>query len=642
MSDLGGFEDRYAEALGTFLLVDDEAGLERAYLLGREAIADGLGLVELAAIHARVLARHITTPGAQETSSSVFRSAQFLAEALAPFEMALRGFREANQALKNTASTLEQRVIDRTSELGAAERALREQARILTSVVESVSDGIVVADRTGAFVVYNSAARRLIGVAGTIPASEMPAKFGAFHPDTLTPFSTEELPLVRAMRGEQTKAVPLFLRNEEVPNGIHVSVIGSPLRDEAGNVIGGVEVLRDVSEAMRAEQALRRTEEQLRQAQKMDAIGQLAGGVAHDFNNMLCVILALSNLVLNDLEPGAPFTRDIEEIRNAGMRAAELTRQLLMFSRQQVLEPQVIDLGAVLGSMQMMLQRLIGADVDLICRTAPVLGKIRADRGSIEQVLLNLAVNARDAMPTGGKLTIATEDVVLDQSFAQHDFGTMAGPHVMLAVSDTGAGMDRDTQARIFEPFFTTKEKGKGTGLGLSTVFGIVKQSGGSISVFSEVGHGTTFKIYFPRVDAQPAASPVAQANGNLHGSETILLVDDDTHVRTVACRVLRRYGYHVIEAQSADDALAWSEGHAHTIHLLVTDVVMPNMSGPELARRLGAGRPDMKILCMSGYTDDSIVRHGVLQPRIAYLQKPITPETLARKVREVLDAQRD
>jgi two-component system cell cycle sensor histidine kinase/response regulator CckA len=310
-----------------------------------------------------------------------------------------------------------------------------------------------------------------------------------------------------------------------------------------------------------------------------------------------------------------------------------------MFSRQQVLEPKVLDLNDVLTSMDKMLQRILGADVDLVSRPAQGLGRVLVDPSNIEQVVMNLVVNARDAMPTGGRLTMETGNVVLDEAYARDHLGVHAGPHVMFAVTDTGTGIDRATLSRIFEPFFTTKEAGKGTGLGLSTVFGIVQQSGGSIWVYSEPGKGTTFKVYFPRVDGAVDSVRPMMAPATLRGSETILLVEDDDQVRTVARGILGKSGYHVIEARNAGEALLHSEKHPATIHLLLSDVVMPQMSGPELAKRLASARPYMKVLCMSGYTDDSIVRHGVLEARIAYVQKPITPDALTTKVREVLDS---
>jgi two-component system, cell cycle sensor histidine kinase and response regulator CckA len=387
-----------------------------------------------------------------------------------------------------------------------------------------------------------------------------------------------------------------------------------------------------------AEQALRQSEEQLRQAQKMEAVGRLAGGVAHDFNNVLSVILGYGEFMLEDLSANDPLRADVEEMRTAAKRAAALTRQLLTFSRQEVVEPKVIDLHDVLTDLTKMLHRILGEDIDLVLVAPKSPGRVKADPSHVEQVILNLVVNARDAMPTGGRLTIETENVHLDESYAQNHLPVKAGPHVMMAVSDTGSGMDRATQARIFEPFFTTKERGKGTGLGLSTVFGVVTQSGGHIWVYSEVGKGTTFKVYLPLVDAAPDVLRPQAPPATLKGTETILLVEDEEQVRTFAHNALRRQGYRVIAAQNAGEALLLCEKYPEPIDLLLTDVVMPRMSGPELAKRLALTRPEMKVLCMSGYTDDSIVRHGVLEAGVAYIQKPITPQTLAMKLREVLD----
>jgi PAS domain S-box-containing protein len=387
-----------------------------------------------------------------------------------------------------------------------------------------------------------------------------------------------------------------------------------------------------------AEIALRRTEEQLRHAQKMEAVGRLAGGVAHDFNNLLSVILSYSVLVLGALTVGDPLRLEVDEIQKAASRAAGLTRQLLLFSRQSVVQPKVLDLSDVLVGMDKMLQRILGEDIELVSRIKRSVGRVEADPSHVEQVILNLVVNARDAMPRGGKLTIETADVALDEEYALSHVGVKPGAYVMLAVTDNGTGMDAETQKHIFEPFFTTKELGKGTGLGLSTVFGIVQQSGGTIWVYSEPGTGTTFKLYFPKVDAEVEVRRSHVPPAAFQGTETILLVEDEEQVRLVALNILRRRGYHVIVARHPAEAETLCDTHAETIHLLLTDVVMPQMSGPELADRLATKRPDMRILCMSGYTDDSIVRHGVIKSGVSYLQKPFTPASLTRKVREVLD----
>jgi signal transduction histidine kinase len=394
----------------------------------------------------------------------------------------------------------------------------------------------------------------------------------------------------------------------------------------------------DVSEARRVQDALTKTEEQLRHAQKMEAVGRLAGGLAHDFNNLLSVVLSYTELLLGDAAEGDPLRADLQEIRTAGERAAGLTRQLLAFSRQQVLEPRLVDINVMLDGMRKMLGRLVGEDVDIVVlmNHAPCVTKV--DPGQIEQVIMNLVVNARDAMPRGGKLTIQANRVELDAGYAQEHLGATPGPHVMIAVTDTGVGMNKETQARMFEPFFTTKERGKGTGLGLSTVFGIVQQSGGHVWAYSEPGAGTTFKIYLPRVDAVSAdEEPRPPVPEDLRGSETVLLVEDDAQVRAVAWNILRRAGYVVLEAPSAGEALLASEQYGAKIDLLLTDVVMPRMSGPRLAERLRASRPKLKTLFMSGYTDEAIVQHGLLDSGVAFLQKPFTPDALTRKVRQVL-----
>jgi two-component system, cell cycle sensor histidine kinase and response regulator CckA len=405
----------------------------------------------------------------------------------------------------------------------------------------------------------------------------------------------------------------------------------------------GPSVRRALAEAaerrkrQQAEEALHQSEAQLRQAQKMEAIGQLAGGVAHDFNNLLTAIMGYGQIMRSRIID-AKAERDLDEILKAADRAAALTRQLLAFSRQQVLDPKVLDLNRLITDMDKMLQRLIGEDIDLATMPGGDLGRVKADPGQIEQVVMNLVVNARDAMPRGGKLTIETANVDLNEDYIGARQDLRSGPHVMVAVSDTGCGMTPEVRSRIFEPFFTTKEIGRGTGLGLSTVHGIVKQSGGHVEVYSEVGLGTTFKIYLPRVDEQAGTLPQQSADHDRYqGHETVLVVEDDEMIRRVIGESLRLQGYTVLEAADGSEAITLCEQERQPIDILVTDVVMPLMSGPELAQRLHSIRPDLPILFISGYTDRALLHQGQRHSGTAFLQKPFTPETLARKIREIL-----
>jgi PAS domain S-box-containing protein len=404
------------------------------------------------------------------------------------------------------------------------------------------------------------------------------------------------------------------------------------VRNAAGRVDYYETFVRDVTDQ-------RRLQQQVLQSQKMEAVGRLAGGVAHDFNNLLTVITSYSDLLLEDLAPGDAKRDDLEQVRKAADGAAALTRQLLAFSRQQVVEPRVVSLNTVVEGLQKILRRVIGEDVELTITLAPDLGSVRADVGQLEQVLMNLVVNARDAMPTGGRLTVETGNVEHDPEYARDREAAAVRRFAMLAVTDTGCGMDEATRARIFEPFFTTKEVGKGTGLGLATVYGIVKQAGGFIWVYSEPGQGTSFKIYLPAVDATAERTTDASTTPAPRGTETVLLVEDAAAVRAVTKQMLERQGYTVLEAPDGEAGLRLARRHRGVIHLLLTDVVMPRIGGRELAEQLARLRPDVKVLYASGYTDDSVVRHGILESGTAYLQKPFSPESLARKVRDVLDA---
>jgi PAS domain S-box-containing protein len=402
------------------------------------------------------------------------------------------------------------------------------------------------------------------------------------------------------------------------------------------HAVGGkttrITALRDTTER-------RSLETQVRQAQKMEAVGRLAGGVAHDFNNLLTVILSYTDMLLEGVSSNDPRGDDLGEIRKAAVTAASLTRQLLAFSRQQVIEPRLLSLNEVVASSERMLRRLIGEDIEVRTALSPATLTVMIDAGQLEQVMMNLAVNARDAMPNGGRLTLETADVHLDAEYARDHWPATSGHFAMLAVSDTGTGMDEKVRSHIFEPFFTTKGVGKGTGLGLATVYGIVKQSNGFIWVYSEVAHGTSFKIYLPLVDEKPEGfATKLESPAPLLGTETILLAEDSAAVRGAARQILERCGYTVLEAPNGTVAVRTAES-AITIDLLLTDVVMPEMSGRELAEKFVKMKPDAKVLFMSGYTDDAIIHHGVLRPGTAYLQKPFSPDTLARKVREVLDS---
>lgn len=520
-----------------------------------------------------------------------------------------------------------------------AQDALTIQKEQLRMVLDTNPNLIFVKEEDGTFVLVNKAVADLYGTTVEELVGRTDADFNASGAEvehflrddqeviaTRQPKFIAEEPVTDARSGEvnwfQTIKVPLVSAD-----GQHCQVLG---------------VSTNVTERKHAAEALNHSEQQLRQAQKMEAIGQLAGGVAHDFNNLLTVITGFSQLLQMQLEPGDPRSGYVEQIAQATDHAAALTQQLLAFSRRQVLRLEVMDLNVVVSESEKMLCRLIGEDIELTTVLRPGLGQVQVDRGQIQQVILNLAVNARDAMPEGGKLTLETAHVELDATYAQQHPGMQPGRYVMLAVSDTGCGMDAEVQSHLFEPFFTTKEVGKGTGLGLSTVYGIVKQSGGHIWVYSEPGGGTTFKVYLPRLDSavelrEDAPAPAAP----LTGTETILVVEDEDQVRSLVRQVLQASGYTVLEAHRGDAALSISNSYDGPIDLLVTDVVMPGMSGREVAQRLETLRPGLPVLYISGYTDHAIVHHGVLEAGITWLQKPFTPIALARKVREMLDAPR-
>ena len=409
---------------------------------------------------------------------------------------------------------------------------------------------------------------------------------------------------------------------------------------DEGKIVGVLFVGRDVTRAKEDEAALLRSEEQLIQAQKMEAVGQLAGGLAHDFNNIISVITGYCEFLRKDLGPDDPKTADVKEIQTAAESAASLTRQLLAFSRKQVLQPKIVNVNDRVTQLEQMLRRLLGARIEIRTKLDPDLHLVKADPGQLDQVVMNLAVNARDAMPDGGVLTLETENVVLDDEHSRTHAGVRSGPHVALCIRDTGMGMDAETRAKIFEPFFSTKAPGLGTGLGLSMVYGIVRQSGGHIWVYSEPAMGTVFKIYFPATEESslPPAEPVIAVE-EMHGTETVLVVDDSDALRPVVMRILRYYGYSVLEARSGEEAARIAEDASVPVHLLLTDIMMPGMSGPALARQLVRWHPTLRVLFMSGYAENAMVHEGLQQLNAGFIEKPFSPETLAREVRRALDA---
>jgi len=515
-----------------------------------------------------------------------------------------------------------------------AEEALRETNETLRTLVHASPIAIVVLDAQENVRIWNPAAERVFGWKGQ-------ETLGRPVPPLTTPGRTNDFPLLarRVLKGESLTNLELT-GNRKSGMPVELSVSMAPLRDGRGAISGAMAVIADISERKTAESQKGQLEEQLRQSQKMEAVGRLAGGVAHDFNNLLTAISGYAEMLKGSHEPGDPVRTYADEILSSSNRAAQLTRQLLAFSRRQVLQPRILNLNSVVEHMDNLLRRLIGEHIDLRTVSAPGLDSVRADQGQIEQVIMNLAVNARDAMPNGGQLTIETRNVELDSRYHDRHGRLRNGPHVLLAVCDTGIGMDAETQSHLFEPFFTTKEMDKGTGLGLATVYGIVKQSGGDIWVYSEPGRGTCFKIYFPRVDQDPDLTPKAPATARPRaGSETILLAEDSDFVRRLLREILLNQGYTLLEARHGAEALQLSRDHAGRIDLLLTDMVMPHMSGRELAAHLHPLRPEMKILYMSGYTQEAIARDGVLDPGTSFLEKPFTTESLARKVRELLDS---
>jgi len=485
------------------------------------------------------------------------------------------------------------------------------------------------------FQIYNSAGHSLLVNKAFLElfGSEPPPDYCIFKDEIAE--RSGLLPLIRRAFAGETLHIPLLwydpreLKHVQVAEGKRVAIEISicPLRDRSGAIPFVAQVFKDVTERETLGEALR-------QSQKMEAIGRLAGGVAHDFNNILTIIQGYLEFLK---EVGAPYRDSVQEVSKAADRAARLTQQLLAFSRRQVLQPRVSDLNSIISGLEKSLLRLIGEHIEFRSVPFPKLGRILVDPGQIEQVIINLAVNARDAMAGGGKLVIETQNVALDEGYTRLHPELKAGPYVLMAVTDTGVGMDKETMSRVFEPFFTTKEKGRGTGLGLSTVYGIIKQSGGYIWAYSEPGRGSSFKVYFPRTDA-PEELPSIPSAGTPRGKETILIVEDEDGLRQLARIILTRAGYTVLEARNGHEALDVARSHPETVQLLLTDVIMPGMSGNELAGRLLQLHPETKVLFMSGYTEDTIVHNGRLDPGTAFLSKPFTPSVLTTKIREVLD----
>jgi len=518
-------------------------------------------------------------------------------------------------------------VIEDISQRKAAEAALLESAERFRATFEQAAVGIGIVARDGRFLSVNQKLCDIVGYSSR--------ELADLHFLDITHHDDAELnrALRRPMVEDETPSYTMEKRYVH-KNGsiVWVHVTASQARDASGEAGSSIAIIQDIT-------ARKQLEEELNHAQRMEGVGQLAGGIAHDFNNLLTVIRARSELATARLQEADPLRRDLLLIQKTADRAAMLTRQLLAFSRKQVLQPKVVALNELITGATDLLKRVIGEHIDLAFVPGADIGRVRVDPGQLEQVIVNLAVNARDVMPGGGQLTLETASVELDAAYAARHVDVVAGSYAMLAVSDTGTGMSREIQARIFEPFFTTKEPGKGTGLGLSTVYGIVKQSGGHIRVYSEPGAGTTFKVYLPRTDAAPEASAARASDALPYGTETILLVEDEAEVRGVTREVLEGFGYTVLEATQAADAMLIARRHAGMIDLLLTDVVMPRMSGRALAEAVAPERPETKVLFMSGYTDDAIILHRVLEPGMHFLEKPFAPPALARKVREVLDA---
>ncbi len=588
--------------------------------------------------------------GWSELNTSLLRSPEGEFAGLVGVSRDITKRKRAEEELKRHRDHLEELVAKRTGELrksneelqleiaerGRAEAALRESEERLELALRGADLGLWDWKVVTGELVVNQRCAEMLGYTLDEIGPHIRWYEESLHPD-------EKPGIIERMTAHLRGKTPLFEAEHRLltKSGDWIWVLSRGRvveRDEDGKAVRVTGTNLDITRRKQAEEQRARLETELRQSQKMDAIGRLAGGISHDINNLLTAISVSADLMSMDIVENDPLHRECDEIRKAVEQATSMTSQLLAFSSKQMLEPKVLDLNEVVHRVQGMLRRLIGEHIELEALLDTDTGQVRADSGQLEQILMNLVLNARDAMPQGGKLTIETAEVTLGEDYAREHIDAEPGPYVMLTVSDTGHGMDEETQSHIFEPFFTTKEADLGTGLGLSTVFGVVKQSKGRISVSSEPGRGTTFTIYLPSVPDRPEAEEARQAQPEtLRGTETVLLVEDEQMVRRAVRDVLQRSGYKVLVASNAGEALLISEQHTGFIHLLLTDVVMPRMSGPDLVERLDPWHPEMKVLYVSGYTDNAIAEHGVLDPGVALLQKPFSVESLLQKIRQVL-----
>jgi PAS domain S-box-containing protein len=623
------------EEFAAFLSTEDaryRVGIDRATLLRH--VATGAVLVELLIV--ALVLTHLSRRSADQTLALAKQNEVLRNQANALHEQATELEHQTEQAQELTGE-LELTNDDLRSALEEAEQArattseaLRERAEALSQLEAAIGSapvGFAFYDRDLRYRRVNAA---LAALSGLSPEEHV----GRRIRETLPALAPTVLPVLERVLATDAPVLDVEVKGATPTRSAPREFLASyyPIR-RGGEPIGVGAVVLETT-------AMKELEAQFRQAQKMEAVGQLAGGIAHDFNNVLTAISSFSQLLLADLPDESPHRADVREIRSAADRAATLTRQLLAFSRKQLLQPVALDLNEVVEGLEEMLRRLLSEDVELLCRLAPDLDLANADRGQLEQIVMNLAVNARDAMPQGGRLTIETGNAEVDEAYAGRAGEMSAGRYVTLSVSDTGVGMDAATQARIFEPFFTTKPAGRGTGLGLSTVFGIVKQSGGHVTVYSEPGSGTTFRVYLPCDEGASAAFPhTLRAEATLpHGTETILLVEDDPAVRVVASRILTRQGYRVLEAPTPAAAEGIVAMHQGVIDLVLTDLVLPGMSGRELAELLHAVEPTLKVIYMSGYTDDAVIRRGLIERGMPFLAKPFSVEELLHRVRDTID----